>query len=292
MMHAVGRALAAVLVAASLCAACSDSMKPSAPDAGPSAGQPPSGGGSASAAAAGAAGSSSAGSGADPAGSGSGGPDTAGGPERVSCPPPSGVYEGNFTELSGDCGPLDEPIGLRFDGGVSGQSTNIERRADGQVSLSVVLAPCRLDFERTTADGDGVPESVLEGDGLIIGADASIRGTVTLTRLDPSGATTCSGTYEAVFTAAESATLGAASNAGSDGFAAEHLAEIEGDCTQTVACRASMGADTPLDAVDRCVEDTGNALDGDPARQATFLAAYARCDGLVACDYLSCATSR
>ena len=72
------------------------------------------------------------------------------------------------------------------------------------------------------------------------------------------------------------------------GYASAHLPQITYDCQQRTLCRMSSGQTTAPDAVNQCIQMTGNSLNADPSSQAAFDARYARCSSQAGCSWGAC----
>lgn len=72
------------------------------------------------------------------------------------------------------------------------------------------------------------------------------------------------------------------------GYAGTHLAQITYDCQQRAMCRLASGQTVSDDAVNQCVQMTGNQLNANPADQAAYDARYARCSAQAGCSWGAC----
>jgi hypothetical protein len=72
------------------------------------------------------------------------------------------------------------------------------------------------------------------------------------------------------------------------GPAASLNAEITYDCQQRSMCRLASGQPVATDAVNMCIQETGNRLNADPQEAANFQARYQRCSSMAACSFGAC----
>ena len=72
------------------------------------------------------------------------------------------------------------------------------------------------------------------------------------------------------------------------GYAATHLQQITYDCQQRALFRMQSSQSVNTDAVNSCIQQTGNNLNADTAAQAAFDAKYARCSAQAGCSWGAC----
>jgi hypothetical protein len=72
------------------------------------------------------------------------------------------------------------------------------------------------------------------------------------------------------------------------GYAGMHLPQITYDCQQRAMCRLASGQPVSDDAVNECIQTTGNSLNANPANQTAYDARYARCAQQAACSWGAC----
>ena len=72
------------------------------------------------------------------------------------------------------------------------------------------------------------------------------------------------------------------------GYAATHVQQITYDCQQRAQCRLMSNQPVSPDAVQQCVQETGNRLNASPTDQAAFDARYSRCQAQASCSWGAC----
>jgi hypothetical protein len=113
----------------------------------------------------------------------------AGGP----CAQRSGTIRQNLTARSGNCGAVAESVATS-----PTQPTSLPAGCTG--SLDVSADNCEVTMDATCPNGSGGATSKLTGKVTWNEAGTSGSGIVDLTARDGSGAVTCQGTYNAVYT--------------------------------------------------------------------------------------------
>jgi hypothetical protein len=130
------------------------------------------------------------------------------GSEDEGCPNVQGSFQSLYVELSGSCGPIDNPYPVPFEGGASGVNTIIERRVNSNITTDIVLKGCSVGMTQIVSDKDGAVMSQIDSSDLEIMSANELIGQVTLTRYDQ-GELTCSSVYEAYYSK-QTAIIGAA----------------------------------------------------------------------------------
>lgn len=76
---------------------------------------------------------------------------------------------------------------------------------------------------------------------------------------------------------------------GSSSYSSAHADEIRIDCEKTVMCRVQTGMTLEDDPIERCIERTGDGLDGSSQdRRDAYERRVAACADLLPCDYVAC----
>jgi hypothetical protein len=118
--------------------------------------------------------------------------------EDDGCASVQGSFQSLYVELSGSCGPIDNPYPVPFEGGTSGVNTIIERRVNSNITTDIVLKGCTVGMTQTVADKEGAVMSQIDSSDLEIMSESELIGQVTLTRYDQ-GELTCSSVYDAYY---------------------------------------------------------------------------------------------
>jgi hypothetical protein len=120
-------------------------------------------------------------------------------PAPTHCGAISGSYQALYTPVGGNCGPVQNPHRVPFDGGSNGVNTTIQKFANADVVTEIVMMGCTARMTQIVQE-QGAVRSKIDGSPIDIEDANELRGTVTLTRYDGAGAVMCLGTYDATFT--------------------------------------------------------------------------------------------
>jgi hypothetical protein len=117
----------------------------------------------------------------------------------VNCGAVSGTYQALYTPVGGNCGPVQNPHRVPFEGGENGNQTTIQKFANGDLITDIVLMGCTARMTQIFQE-QGSVKLKIDGSPIDIEDANELRGTVTMTRYDGTGAVMCLGTYDATFT--------------------------------------------------------------------------------------------
>jgi hypothetical protein len=117
----------------------------------------------------------------------------------VNCAAVSGSYQALYTPVGGNCGPVQNPHRVPFDGGKSGVQTTVQMFANANVVTEIVMMGCTARMTQIV-QAQGTVQSRIDGSPIDIEDESELTGKVTLTRYDGTGAVMCQGTYDAAFT--------------------------------------------------------------------------------------------
>ena len=117
----------------------------------------------------------------------------------ANCGAVSGSYQALYTPLGGNCGPVQNPHRVPFDGGQNGVQTTIQMFANGDVVTEIVMMGCTARMTQIVEEPGGA-SSRIDGSPIDIEDANQLTGQVTLARYDGMGTLMCQGTYDATFT--------------------------------------------------------------------------------------------
>ena len=160
------------------------------------------------------------------------------------------------------------------------------RFAVGLFTCALLFA-CKDDPAREGSGGSGAPD-----DGASGGAAAGRAGNLGSAGSN-AGSSGATGTDEPADAGTDVGTDADAYQPFASGsFSAEHMAEIQKDCQETLQCLAQMGQELPDDPMQQCLQDSAMVLDQrGESLQTSFLTKFERCSELIVCDYYNCVTS-
>src|SRR5262249_40837033 len=98
------------------------------------------------------------------------------------------------------CGPIANPEQVPIDSGPSGVNTTVENYPNRMVTTEIVQKGCSLLMVQSVAVPGNPLQRMIEGQNLRIESASRITGSVHITGYEATGASACSGNYDAVFT--------------------------------------------------------------------------------------------
>ena len=132
--------------------------------------------------------------------------------EASSCPRVAGQFQPLYTQLSGTCGEITDPLRIAIDDVPQPVQTSIVTYPNGRLTTEVQRRGCSVRmtqlFESPAA---GQPQSYLTGEELSVLSANEMVGQVQMTRYDLNRNPTCWGVYDARLLK-ETQTVGAAVN--------------------------------------------------------------------------------
>ena len=117
-----------------------------------------------------------------------------------SCPVVQGIFEPVYTLVSGNCGAIENPRAVQFDGGRHGVNRIVERGANASmITTDIVLKGCVVHMTQEVADAMGARQLRIDGPELSIESANRISGSIEFVRYDASAQPACTGMYDATF---------------------------------------------------------------------------------------------